>query len=251
MNKPTTPLSRTCLACGLEKPLAAFLQISGTQGTVYGNICSNCRSTGAKGKAILPKPSDEEQSGGVGLKIDSKTRIQQEFQKKLQEKKLKDLTHEEKVQREKLILTKTERGEIKDKAEKYHRQGFIEVQKKPGFIGEQAKKQPSDKKPTQETGFMTEKEREIAEQKLKEALEHETQLNPDLGQTFIDFQLEKFKTARFGEIMDLIGSPNFKTMVRLYKDRAGILKKENGGKPEATDPFVDYVEKTSKPKGRM
>ena len=79
MNKPAPQLTRSCLVCGLEKPLAAFLQITGTQGTIYGNTCSSCRGSGAKDKSTYPTPErEEENSGGAGLKIDSKAKIHQE-----------------------------------------------------------------------------------------------------------------------------------------------------------------------------
>lgn len=126
-------LVRSCLACGLEKPLAAFLQLTGTQGTVYGNICSACRSASAKGSPVVPKKETDdgdESDGGSGLNMGYKARrahelIAHEFLEQRDEDK-----KESRELKDKIASDKTEKKERKEKSEKDHREQYIEVKKR-------------------------------------------------------------------------------------------------------------------------
>lgn len=260
MTKSSTSLSRTCVECGLEKPLAAFLQISGTLGTIYGHVCSTCRSTSAHGKTVLPKPKDDdERSGGTGLKIDQKTRIQQEIERKVQDKKIKEKTKEAKEKKEKLVLTKIEHIEQIEKAEKDHRKDYIEGKKKQGFLIQKSTPPPPQKKTdskiqVQEKLFTHTKQEEAYVQKKKEASAHEAELTPDINLPYVDFHLDKFKTARFNEFKTWLGTANFSPLERLNRQK--LSKKEGGTSgpdtPDTSDPYTDYVEQSSKkesPKG--
>lgn len=126
MEKQALP-TRTCLACGLDKPLAAFLQLTGKQGTMYGNICSACRS---KSKPSELHDNDEQGSGASGLRIDSKTKVQQERDKKSFQQKRKELNLEELQKKEEDFLIKDEKKELKQKTEREHREEFIETKQK-------------------------------------------------------------------------------------------------------------------------
>lgn len=238
-------LTRTCLACGLEKPLAAFLQITGAQGTIYGNICATCRSTGAKGKSILPKTeTDEGGSGSTRLKIDAQAKMRIDFQRKLQEDELKELTQEEKQEKEKNIFEKTERKETKEKAEKDHRLGYIEAKKKQGFL-----RQPQEKKTPSEKITPGSSQEFIEARKAEETAATEAEaklLNTDVSQLYLDPQFGelKFQSEIFKRFKDWLGtSANFRVMEQLYQKKAEAIKKES---PEK-DPFTDYVEKSAKP----
>lgn len=67
---------KTCVVCGLEKPLSAFLQINGPEGTSYGTVCSTCRGSGLGTKVVLPTDAGEQSSSATGIKIDAKTKVQ-------------------------------------------------------------------------------------------------------------------------------------------------------------------------------
>jgi hypothetical protein len=124
MNKNTS-LTKTCSSCGLEKPLSAFLQIAGPEGTMYGNLCASCRS----GKLDKPKPAkepDETTTSATGLKIDSKVKAKSEKDKALfhKEREEKELKEQEKKKEENLV--KTEKVEHKLHSERKHREGFLQ-----------------------------------------------------------------------------------------------------------------------------
>lgn len=230
MKKPAD-LNRTCLTCGLDKPLAAFLQLSGAQGTVYGNVCSDCRSIGARNKnAILPQ-EEESQRGGSGLRIDAKTKIQQDIERKQHEKKLTELDIGEKNRDEKLLFEKIEKKDLKEKSEKDHRTTFIESKKQQGFLGIRTTQ------PVQPTN--------IEQAKLEASIEQENQLkNIDFNN--IDPQTAglKVQSVNFKFLESFLGeSANFRTTKRITN-----AKPENKNQPgPQKDDFTNYAEKTFTP----
>lgn len=253
--KKLTSLTKTCLACATEKSLAAFLQISGTQGTVYGNICSSCRSDSARSKPILPKEDEDTGRGSAGLKIDSKTRVQQLIEQQKQTKKTKENIHQEDKKQERIVFDKTERKETKEKSEKSHREGYLEAKKKQGFLGSSAQKTqtlgtiPSQKSQIDST-IITEQQL-IETQKQEAAIQQEQKLtSTDMTQSFRDTGESKYQSAGFKQFKDWLGtSANFRTVERLYKS-ADNAKKSDEKNENKKDPFTDYVEKTFKPSSR-
>jgi len=124
MEKPITPLTKTCSICGQTKPLAAFLQLSGTQGTTYGNICSTCRQAGLD-KEEEKKESDERTRSTTQKTIDNKAKVKVESDNKQQRKESEEEYFEE---REEESESQTKNVEKKDKiasAEKNHRDTYI------------------------------------------------------------------------------------------------------------------------------
>jgi hypothetical protein len=89
-------VTKSCVICGLEKPLTAYLQITGPQGSSYGNICSTCRGSGHGKKVVIPHVDDEHSSSSTGLKIDAKKRLKVEIDHKLKLEQTRDLDHKEK-----------------------------------------------------------------------------------------------------------------------------------------------------------
>lgn len=227
-------LTRVCLSCGLDKPLAAFLQITGTQGTVYGNICSTCRSNQARTKVNTPQ-LDEEAAGSSGLKIDSKTRFKMEkIQLELDQKKHQEkLDHTEK--RDKQALEKSTSIDIKEKAERYHRKE-IETKKQTKFLSDKKQSTPSEKT------FI------IDQQKPSETAAQEEVLKQsaiDTSQLYLDSQHGelKFQSEIFKRFKDWLGnSANFRTIERLYH------RKENQptGTTEQKDPIIEKIQSSSK-----
>jgi hypothetical protein len=80
MDKSTT-LMKTCNSCGLQKPLTAFLEVAGPEGTTYGNICASCRKAHID-KLAKPKEPEDSTTSNTGLRIDNKSKVQEEKEKK-------------------------------------------------------------------------------------------------------------------------------------------------------------------------
>lgn len=124
MGKPN--LTKTCSNCGLQKPLSAFLQLAGSQGTTYGNICADCRKAKAGQKAETPKQPEESTSSSSGLKIDSKAKVHREITDKKQHQDIEELYEEEREKLEEKKEKLTQKAEIKEKDEKEHRKSYLE-----------------------------------------------------------------------------------------------------------------------------
>lgn len=245
--KKNQKITRTCLACGLEKSLAAFLQITGTQGTVYGNICSTCRSTSAREKLTKPE-IDEGTRGSSGLKIDSNTRLRMEqIQQEKEQKKHDDkLEHfEKKDQQASEKLTKTE---AHDKAQRDHRKD-IERKHKTGFLYHTEKKKAQQTPSTvldSEKASIAENQRGADAQNLENARSEEAKLTTvDTSTLFLDSQFGelKFQSEIFKGFKEWLGSSaNFRTLERLYKQKVN----QNKQNPEKADPLIEKIENSPK-----
>jgi hypothetical protein len=120
---------RTCSACGQKKPLVAFLELAGTKGHTYGDICAACRSAGLGRK----KPSENEpadRSGGTSrLQIDNKAKVQIEADKKEQTKQVTERDYEEKLKKENSETEKTNETHTREEIEKRYREEYLEQKK--------------------------------------------------------------------------------------------------------------------------
>lgn len=126
MEKPITPITKTCSVCGQQKPLAAFLQLGGgQQGDMYGNICSSCRKTALE-EAKRPKEAEEGTRSTTGLTIDSKTKVKIETDKKQLRKETEELHEEERDEKVEKEVQLTDKKEKIAKGEKNHRESYIE-----------------------------------------------------------------------------------------------------------------------------
>jgi len=121
-----TKLTRTCSACGIEKPLSAFLYLSSQHGTAYGSICSTCRSKGITEQKQKKAPEEEHGSTRAGMQVGVKQLIEIERQRKQEIEKRKVGYEEESKKREHIAVEKIESSELKEKAEKSHRE-YIEA----------------------------------------------------------------------------------------------------------------------------
>lgn len=138
-----SPATRSCLKCGEDKPLASFLQLTGAQGTVYGNICSSCRSTGKKTSVSDEDDTDSDASGGGGYRIDAKTKIQADIQQKELTEKSRDTHLNNLEKRETATSDKQDERTNQQKNEKDHRKS-LEEKKSTRFLGFQNKTQPDN-----------------------------------------------------------------------------------------------------------
>jgi len=133
-------LSRVCTACGIEKPLSAFLYLT-SQGTTYGSICATCRGKGIKEKAQKFVSEDERSSTTSGMRIGIKQLVEIELHKKQEKEERKTRQEEDLKKREQVSSEKIESIDQKEKAEKFHRETYIDEKKKQGFLNYQTKKQ--------------------------------------------------------------------------------------------------------------
>ena len=96
MNKPTQPpLTKACMNCGLQKPLSAFLEMSGTQGTAYGNTCSSCRKTALEDAGRRKTEAEGSTTSETGHNIDSKTKVHSAIDQREQWQRKEDSYHED------------------------------------------------------------------------------------------------------------------------------------------------------------
>jgi hypothetical protein len=255
--KDRSNMTRICSACGIEKPLAAFLEISGTHGTHYGAICSACRGAGITGKKILT-PEEESTMSTTGNRIGSKERIFGENEQKKQLAADKQERIDQLAKRDALNQDKTDKATQKDKQEKDHRRTYLDLKKQPGFLG---KKLPLgtmvNRIPTQHnmTAFIDAQRQE--EKRKLQTKEIDTQFNVKEERKKTFNLMDQHVDAQAGEIRS--HNPEFlaaqgraeMTPYKLAKERLNKLSwthnaSDNKAQPpsKAKDALVTFVEQT-------
>src|SRR3990167_5780730 len=131
MNKPSQPsLTKTCVNCGQQKPLTAFLEMSVTQGTSYGNVCSSCRKTAMEMSERRKKTEAEgSTTSETGHKIDSKTKVHEAVGRREQNLEIEEKYHKERDLKDKISADTIEKKQHVEHKEKKHRSEFL--QKRP------------------------------------------------------------------------------------------------------------------------
>jgi hypothetical protein len=137
MATPPNPLTRTCNACGIEKPLSAFLQLGGTQGASYGTLCSACRGAGKLEKTALGIVSEEGSTAPSGIGIRGKEKLYINAKNQQQVYSLKELYKKEDIKKQEAKDNKAERIHTKEKSEKKHRENYIASPKTPASEGKE------------------------------------------------------------------------------------------------------------------
>ncbi len=238
-------LTRTCSACGIEKPISAFLHLSGSGGAVYGAICSTCRGKGIKEKAQKFVSEEERTGTTAALRIGTKELMEIELQKKLAFEKLQHEREEQAKKRDQDSSEKSESTELKEKAQKLLREKYLEDKQKQSFLNYQSKKPPT-------TTDALIKNSPILEEK-KRAL--------DAFQQKENIKLEQQKTG-----IDLSGAPvldpqqslisrhnpmfeNFKTWLGASAPIAKTLNKTQEAATKKETPS-EFIEKTWNPSSR-
>src|SRR3990167_2280096 len=123
MSKPSVSLIKTCTVCGLQKPLSAFLQLTGPDGTTYGNICATCRKTFQE--PIPKEPEEGARRGTGGAKIRANERVASEIGKKEHKQQIEERYQEEEEKEDKIKATQTQKIEKISKDQQLHREGFL------------------------------------------------------------------------------------------------------------------------------
>jgi hypothetical protein len=125
MDKPINPITKTCSICGQQKPLAAFLQLSGNQGSSYGIICSTCRQAGLD-KQEKVKESEDSTRSTTSKTIDNKAKMQVETDTKQQLREIEEQYFEEREENSELQSEHSEKKQNIAKSEKTHRENYLE-----------------------------------------------------------------------------------------------------------------------------
>jgi hypothetical protein len=139
---PRALLQKTCIVCGLQKPLPAFLEMTGPQGTLYGNVCSTCRGPGAKSDEKITLPDDNQGTTTTGLRIDADARNLAEMLEKKSKEENELEAKKEVEKRDKKLFDKTERIDLIQQLEKDHRK-YLEGKKSQGFMRSLEKDEPT------------------------------------------------------------------------------------------------------------
>lgn len=133
MAKQNPPhLTKICSNCGEQKPLSAFLQMSGTSGTAYGNICASCRKILMEEQRNRRKKTEVEggTSSETGHKIDSKSKLHADIEKEADFHKTEEEYHKERDIMEEESLELEEEKEEKKHKEREHREKYLKKDKK-------------------------------------------------------------------------------------------------------------------------
>ena len=257
-------LTRTCSACGIEKPLSAFLEVTQTHGTRYGAICSTCRAAG-KGKKET-KASDE---GTVtlpgGARIGSKEKVFISKEQNRQIRDIKDLFQKEAQRRGELTEKKILDKDQKEKEGKDHRKFYIE-RKQQGFLGKTT--QPVIINPERQAEIarsVEQHERHLETKKQEEVVRQELQINSLDLSTYTDTNMAKYRSDAFRQsdvfkqFAAWLGSdaPIVKMVGQLYSNKPGGNKsslpqdkKPGQREQKGKEAIEDYLEKRWSPTTR-
>jgi hypothetical protein len=235
-----TPLTRTCTACGIEKPITAFLYLTSKLGTTYGTICATCRGKGIKEKAQKFVAEEERTTTSSGMRIGVKQLLEIELAHKREKEELKSIREEELKKREQDSSEKIESIEEKAKAEKFHRetkQSFLNYQTKKTFGTQSVIGQKKDERFIQ-SSITNEKQRALEAANVTETLKQEelkTTLDLSSGSPVFDFHLSHDATLKRLQSSLSADSPLMKRLSRFYKDLQSGQEK---------DTPKEFVEKT-------
>src|SRR3990167_930175 len=123
MNKSSSSLTKICSNCGLQKPLSAFLELTGPHGASYGNVCANCRKTVIE--QANKTESEESTTSTTKVRIDSKTKVQSDFDKKEFLETQKENYDEERKENETQQIKLNQKSEITAKDAEKHKQSQL------------------------------------------------------------------------------------------------------------------------------
>jgi len=253
-------LFRTCAACGLDKPLSAFLQLGSEPGTHYGFVCATCRKEGRTPPSNIIT-DDESTTVKTGKRIGSKEKVFAAKEKKLKLKDLKELFRKEVNDKSNLDEKKKKLKKLKDKVDLDRRKKeqsrksassfWTKDNKNQSGIRGLAKKTSADKK-----HFRTK------EQILDEIRKHEEVLQQEGAVTSLDLSNPavagqtnqiKFYSETFLKYKTWLGisSPLVRTLERLYGElekHFGHEMKQSSGKAEhsnAKESIKSYIDDNS------
>lgn len=243
-------LTRVCAACGIEKPLSAFLQISGKQGNTYGNICATCRRQGK----TAPGTQEDDAGGGrsVGHRIGTKEKVYAETETKRQIKDLKELYRQEINKKEERLDKKTKETDTIEQERKDHRTNYIEAKQKTFLDSKREKVEASIER------TLADREKTMESIKQEDLVRRELQIASwDMPGGYVDPQaaLAKYKEGSFLQFKTWLGkSAHMNATERIYnsKPESPNAKNTEAAKKEpprkGKEPSIDeYLDKRAGP----
>lgn len=234
-----TQLSKTCIVCGIQKPLAAFLQMTGAQGTIYGNVCTACRGVNAKSNETVALKEDDHGSTSSGLRIDSTARNLAEIKEKKFETEKDELKREDREKRDKLQHDRTELIDKRQEAEKDHRYNYIEIRQKQGFLSWQEKKTAEKQitKQLQQKKTTIERLHDTLEHQKVVAAKEDMRLNTlDLSAPILGTGYEmRFRSSIFLSYLAWLGFESNAPIVQLFKN-LNVPQQQNNPVKETEKP---------------
>lgn len=243
-------LTRVCAACGIEKPLSAFLEISGKQGNTYGNICATCRSQGKT--APVTNDDDSGSSRSIGHRISTKEKVYAETETKRQIKDLKELYRQEINKKDERLDKKIKQTDLIEQERKNHRTNYIEAKQKT-FLDNKREKVESAIERT-----LADREKTMEAIKQEDLVRRELQIASwDMPGGYVDPQaaLAKYKEGSFLQFKTWLGkSAHLSTTERIYGSKAETpaAKNTEAAKKEpprkGKEPSIDeYLDKRAGP----
>lgn len=247
MNKPSNPiLTKSCANCGLQKPLSAFLEMSSTEGAIYGNICSSCRKTALEEIAKRKKTDAEGSSSSEsGHTIDSKVKVKTTVDNREFIARTEEEYHAERKIDEEISENKQERKATFESSQKKHRQDFLQ---KRTFLG--------DAKNTGKASAAQQLRTDVIkgnEQTAKQAISQKE----ERIKTGLDFTVAhqgeqiagqmKYRGKAFLEFMTRVASAPISKTVNQKKAAAAQTEKAH---EEETPSAVEFIEKNWRPGGK-
>jgi len=216
-------LLKSCASCGKPKPLTAFLQMTGPQGAIYGNICASCRSAQAKAP-VEKEPDDRTTRSTIGLKIDAKAKEQAQKEDKTLREHKQEAHQEERKKKELTQAAKTEKTEAQAKDTKTRQEMFLDARQRMAAL---SKKSSAEKKPQDGTQARIHQQTETSEREAKyrnieSGLREEEKLTkPDFGNIYIDPQtgaeVRYAQSSVFQQYREWLGSSaHIRTFERLF-----------------------------------
>ena len=247
--------TKTCIVCGLDKPMTAYLQLTGPKGTAYGSVCATCRGSGL-GRVAPKLLSEEETETASGLRIDSKNKVQSQVDKKEIKEKIKEDRVEEKEKKDFAKEKKEERKTLTAEEERIHRETVIQPKKVEGFLNYRSKTPFAIANPAKVESSPTDPQAAInnAEQVKTENVTLDTRkTRDDLSAPFRDQHTTQANrdNAFYRDWENMIGESVVTKTVR----RQFLGKKGSASGTPSTDtskkeknPAVDFIQKTWGPK---
>ncbi len=258
MTNPAPPnITKPCSHCGKQKPLSAFLEMSGTQGTVYGNICSTCRKTTLEDAERRKKTEAEgSTTSETGHKIDAKSKIHDDIDRREAKERVEEEYHaERKIEEE----SSHEKNEVEHKTEagqKKHRDEFL---KNPPFLSGKRTEVSRDPKFTK-----TAEAAKSVETGNKKALSATHEKKEEQKRTQHDFTVAnqgeqitgqiRFSSQAFQQFRQRLGTtaPIAKNLNQTSKESTATKKiagtfAETLREKEEKDPAVEFIENNWRP----
>lgn len=245
MNKADSTLTKTCSSCGQQKPLSAFLQLSETQGTVYGNICAACRKAGLD-KAAKQDEKEESSKSDTGHKIDSKAKVAGEVDKRqLKQKSEEEYFEEREVDQEQQAevtekLDQTKTSERKHRETFLDRRSFLTDKRTPAQRNAEAAQKIAQSEQQIQSQQETARQEQVVKQEEQRKAADLTTPYSGGAQTKFGSEFEKFK-AWLGK-----GSPIVQAAERAAAAK-GMQQNKDASKKETPG---EHIDKNWGPKGK-